>query len=158
MERLSYSTPCMRGISNNVGDSKWRHILLCTWSTYQICCWHQWSAYSTYRKYTEDPKCYDRRSDHKKQKYGIKLRIRQQFSVRMKNRMTYYIVHDICVLMTMCYMHPVRQATWRLSLVWILRLWLPRLVEVTSTAGGSSKNLRGGGKGERWTEQSSTKQ
>ena len=90
--------------------------------------WHQCSAYNAYRKYMETPELYDWRSDHKKQKYGIKLRIRQQFLVRMKNRVTYYIVHDICVLMTMCYMHVVRQATWRVSLVWILYLWLPQVL------------------------------
>ena len=41
---------------------------------------------------------YDRRSEHKKQKYGTKLCIRRQFPIRMKNLMCYYIVHDICVL------------------------------------------------------------
>jgi hypothetical protein len=38
-------------------------------------------AYSAYRKYVEDPKCYDRRSEKKKKQWGTKLRLRREFSV-----------------------------------------------------------------------------
>ena len=34
----------------------------------------------------------------------------------------------ICVLMTMCYMHAVHQAIWRVTLMWILYLWLPQVL------------------------------
>jgi hypothetical protein len=38
-------------------------------------------AYNAYRKYVEDPNCYDHRSEKKKQQWGTKLRLRQEFSV-----------------------------------------------------------------------------
>ena len=52
-------------------------------------------AYSAYKKYVEDPDCYDRRFESKKKKYGTKLHVRRDFLIRMKNRMCYYIVHAI---------------------------------------------------------------
>jgi hypothetical protein len=38
-------------------------------------------AYNTYRKYMEDPDCYNRRSEKKKQQWGTKLRLRREFPV-----------------------------------------------------------------------------
>jgi len=43
----------------------------------------------------EDPKCYDRRSEKRKQKYGTKLSMRWEFLVCMKNHMCYYTVHAL---------------------------------------------------------------
>jgi len=126
MGRLLYSTPWARRtrkdtrIWNIVCDSKWRHILLCTQNIYQICCWHLWLAYNTYKKYVEDPDCYDWRSENKKKKYDTKLCMRREFPVRMKNRMCYYTSCMLSMCPNECYMHAVRQATW---MHWILFLW-----------------------------------
>ena len=38
-------------------------------------------SYSAYKKYVQDPECYDRRSETKKIKYGTKLKLRHQFPV-----------------------------------------------------------------------------
>jgi len=43
----------------------------------------------------EDPKCYDRRSEKRKQKYGTKLSMRWEFLVCMNNHMCYYTVHAL---------------------------------------------------------------
>jgi hypothetical protein len=40
-------------------------------------------SYSAYKKYLKDPKCYDRRSEKKKKKYGMKLKLRRKFPVRI---------------------------------------------------------------------------
>jgi hypothetical protein len=50
---------------------------------------------NAYRKYVEDPECYDRRSEKKKKKYDTKLCVRREFPVCIKNHMCYYIVHAI---------------------------------------------------------------
>ena len=38
-------------------------------------------SYSAYKKYVQDPDCYDRRSEKKKIKYGTKLKLRRDFLV-----------------------------------------------------------------------------
>ena len=38
-------------------------------------------SYSAYKKYVQDPDCYDRKSEKKKIKYGTKLKLRRDFPV-----------------------------------------------------------------------------
>jgi hypothetical protein len=45
------------------------------------CCWHYDFSYNTYKKYVQDPKCYDRRSEKKKMKHGTKLQLMREFPV-----------------------------------------------------------------------------
>ena len=100
---------------------------------------------------------YDRRSEHKKQKYGTKLCIRRQFPVRMKNLMCYYIVHDIYVCPNDYVLHAC-SAPSNLkghSYVDTILVTTSGVAENTAAAGGNSKNLWHGGEGERWTKQSS---
>ena len=60
----------------------------------------------------EDPDCYDRRSESKKQKYGTKFASEARFPGTYEEM--YVLLHracNLCVLMTMFYMNAVREAT-----------------------------------------------
>ena len=91
----------------------------------------------------EDLESYDRRSEKKKQKYGTKLRVRRDFPIRMKNCMCYYIVLAIYMCPNEYVLHacsaPSNLKTF--SCVDAMLVRTSGLAELTTEAGGSSKNL-----------------
>ena len=59
----------------------------------------------------EDPDCYDRRPDSKKQEYGTKLRLRRDSGMYKEAYVLLHRACNLCVVMTIIYMNAVREAT-----------------------------------------------
>ena len=90
----------------------------------------------------EDPDCYNRRSESKKQKYGTKLHLRRDFPVPMKKLMCYYIcMKSMCPNDYVLYYCSARSNLQTQYSVDTMLVHTSGLAEVTTKAGNSSRNL-----------------
>ena len=118
-------------------------------------------AYNAYRKYTEDPECYDRRTEKKKHKYDTIVR---EATIPGKYEESYILLHRayyLYFLMTMCYIYHACSALSNLqaqSCVDPMLVSSSGLADVKATTGVSLKNLKIGGVRKEWTVEASLKQ